>query len=88
MSESQSTQPKQVNTEHLHETAGEGEGVRSEGPEEMSVFDGAGRESVVAIGEDETGRRKQGTGASSEEAARDMKDASEPIGEDFFPPPK
>jgi hypothetical protein len=88
MSESQSTEPKQVNADHLHELAGEGEGIRSESPDQMSVFDSAGREKIVVIGQDDQGRRKQGTGSSAAEAAKDAADSSEPIGEGMYPPPE
>ena len=87
MSETQSTQPKQVNAEHLHELAGENEGIRSNSPDQMSVFDSAGREKVVVIGQDADGGRKQGTGHSAAEAARDAGSTKEPIGEGFYPPP-
>ncbi|MDQ3981042.1 MAG: hypothetical protein M3314_16095 [Actinomycetota bacterium] len=86
--ESQSTQPKQVNAEHLHELAGEGEGIRSNSPDQMSVFDSTGRESVVVVGTDESGRRKQGTGGSAAEAGQDAGSSKEPIGEGFYPPPE
>ena len=88
MEERQTTEPKQIHADHLHELAGEDEGIRSSSPDQMSVFDGAGNESVVVIGEDEEGRRKDGTGASAAEAAADVKDTKEPIGEGFYPPPK
>lgn len=88
MSEGQSTQPKQVNADHLHDLAGEGEGIRSSSPDQMSVFDSAGRESIVVIGQDESGRRKQGTGRSEAEAASDAESTKEPIGEGFYPHPK
>ncbi len=84
----QTTEPKRVNADHLHELAGEDEGIRSSSPAQMSVFDGAGNEAVVVIGQDDQGRRKEGTGASAAEAAKDAKDAREPIGEGFYPPPK
>lgn len=87
MSESQSTQPKQVNADHLHELAGEGEGIRSDSPDQMSVFDSAGGESIVVLGTDDEGRPKQGTGASAAEAAADASSSKEPIGEGFYPPP-
>ena len=83
----QSTEPKQVHAEHLHDLAGENEGIRSSSPDQMSVFDSAGREHIVVVGEDESGRRKEGTGRSAAEAAKDAKDPKEPIGEGFYPPP-
>ena len=87
MSESQSTQPKQVNAEHLHQLAGEGEGIRSDSPDQMSVFDSAGGEKIVVIGQDDEGQRKQGTGDSAAEAAADASSSKEPIGDGFYPPP-
>lgn len=84
--ESQSTEPKQVHADHLHDLAGEGEGIRSDSPDQMSVFS-AGEEQIVVVGQDEEGRRKQGTGRSAAEAAADAQDSKEPIGEGFYPPP-
>lgn len=60
--------------------AAPGEGVRapsvSEGADhpEMSIFDGAGNESVVAITTDDKGRVSEGTGETSEEALTDAQD--------------
>jgi len=63
-------------TDHEQHRAGEGEGVRAPlatetGVSEISVFDGAGNESVVRTQGGEGGRRVQGTGPSSEAAAAD-----------------
>jgi len=63
-------------TDHHQHRAGAGEGVRAPfatetGVSEISVFDGAGNESVVRTKGDETGRRAQGTGPSSEAAEAD-----------------
>ena len=85
--ESQTTQPKQVNADHLHELAGENEGIRSSSPDQMSVFDSAGGEKIVVLGTDESGREKQGTGESAAEAAEEARSTKEPIGEGFYPPP-
>jgi hypothetical protein len=57
-------------TDHPQHRAGPGEGVRAPyatetGVSEISVFDGAGNESVVRTVGDETGRRAQGTGPDS-----------------------
>ena len=65
-------------------TAPEGQGI--EGPEdEMSIFDGAGNESVVVMSEDESGRRAQGTGATREDAAADAETGDDLLGKDFSP---
>jgi hypothetical protein len=86
MNRVQTTEPKQVNADHLHDLTGENEGIRSSSPDQMSVFD-AGEERVVVVGQDSQGRRKQGTGRSAAEAARDARSTKEPIGEGFYPPP-
>lgn len=71
--------------------AGPGEGVRapsvSEGADhaEMSVFDGAGNESVVVVADDEEGKVSEGTGASSAEAMADAKEPDHRLGEGFQP---
>ena len=61
-------------TDHEQHRAGEGEGVRAPfatetGVSEISVFDGAGNESVVRTQGGEGGQRVQGTGPTSEAAA-------------------
>jgi hypothetical protein len=63
-------------TDHPQHRAGAGEGVRAPyatetGVSEISVFDGAGNESVVRTVGGEGGERVQGTGPSSEAAAAD-----------------
>lgn len=63
-------------TDHDQHRAGEGEGVRAPlatetGVSEISVFDGAGNESVVRTVGDETGGRVQGTGPTSAAAEAD-----------------
>ncbi|HWG73380.1 MAG TPA: hypothetical protein VG184_04925 [Acidimicrobiales bacterium] len=55
---------------------------------EMSVFDGAGNESVVVIADDEEGRVSEGTGASSEEAMADAKKPGDRLGPGFNEMPK
>ncbi len=63
------------------------EGIRaslaSEGADhaEMSVFDGAGNESVVVVTDDDEGQVSQGTGGSSEEAMADAKKPGQPLGD-------
>lgn len=61
-------------TDHPQHRAGAGEGVRAPfatetGVSEISVFDGAGNESVVRTVGSEDGGRVQGTGPTSEAAA-------------------
>ena len=63
-------------TDHPQHRAGAGEGARAPqntetGVSEISVFDGAGNESVVRTVGAEGGRRVQGTGPTSEAAAED-----------------
>jgi hypothetical protein len=63
-------------TDHPQHRAGAGEGVRAPyatetGVSEISVFDGAGNESVVRTVGGEGGERVQGTGPNSEAAAAD-----------------
>jgi len=63
-------------SDHPQHRAGPGEGVRAPsvdetGVSEISVFDGAGNESVVRTTTDADGKRAQGTGSSSAEAAAD-----------------
>lgn len=80
---------------HTHETAGrrapEGEGVSapyakdSGGPSQMSVFDGAGNESVVVVGENEDGQVAEGTGATLEDALKDTQKGDSRLGDAFNP---
>ena len=82
-------------TDHEQHRAGAGEGVRApylaDGGDvaEMSVFDGAGNESVVRLSTDADGNSAQGTGPSSEAAADDaeslLKKARRGLGEAFGP---
>jgi hypothetical protein len=63
-------------TDHPQHRAGAGEGVRAPyaaetGVSEISVFDGAGNESVVRTAGGEGGQRVQGTGPSSAAAEAD-----------------
>ncbi len=96
MSEQGNRQPNVAgDTDHPQHRAGEGEGVRAPyatetGVSEISVFDGAGNESVVRTTTDESGKRVQGTGASSADAAADAErlvndDSGQNIGEGFGP---
>lgn len=82
-------------TDHPQHRAGEGEGVRAPnnaegGVSEISVFDGAGNETVVRTIGDESGRRAQGTGATSEEAQANAekllkKGGRQAVGDGFGP---
>jgi hypothetical protein len=69
----------------------EGEGMsapfaaESGGPPQTSVFDGAGNESVVTLGQNEDGRVAEGTGATLEDAMDDATDGSTMLGKDFSP---
>jgi hypothetical protein len=73
--------------------APEGEGARAPfvtekgEPIQQSIFDGSGNEIIVVTIETEEGRR-QGTGATYEEALKNARASKEIIGEGFFPPPK
>lgn len=78
-------------SDHPQHRAGPGEGVRAplaaEGAEhpEISIFDGAGNESVAVLGQDEQGRPKQGTGPTSAAAMTDARQSGDPLGDDFSP---
>ncbi len=93
----QSTQPEENragSSDHpQHRTPG-GEGADAgfaqhsgEGPAEISLYDGKGNEQVGALTEDESGFPRQGSGQDLDEAAKDAKDPSQPIGEGFNPDP-
>jgi hypothetical protein len=69
-------------TDHPQHRAGAGEGVRAPfatetGVSEISVFDGAGNESVVRTVGAEGGRRVQGTGPTSDAAAANAEELLE-----------
>jgi hypothetical protein len=69
-------------TDHHQHRAGAGEGVRAPfatetGVSEISVFDGAGNESVVRTVGDESGGRVQGTGPTSAAAAENAEELLE-----------
>ena len=82
-------------SDHPQHRAGPGEGVRApllaDGGDaaEISVFDGAGNESVVRMKTDAEGRTAQGTGPDSEAAAADadglLKKARRAVGDAFGP---
>jgi len=63
-------------SDHPQHRAGPGEGVRAPlatetGVSEISIFDGAGNETVVRTTTDDSGHRAQGTGSTSADAAAD-----------------
>jgi len=75
-------------TDHPQHRAGDDEGYRAPRVEETgvaqsSIFDGKGNEVVVVSTTDAEGNRKQGTGASAEEARKDAQNPKQPIGEGF-----
>jgi len=78
-------------SDHPQHRAGAGEGSRAPmatetGVSEISIFDGAGNETVVRTTTDAEGHRAQGTGASSAEAAADAErllDDGGGVGEGF-----
>jgi hypothetical protein len=80
MSEQGNRQPGVAgDTDHEQNRAGAGEGVRAPfatetGVSEISVFDGAGNESVVRTVGGADGSRVQGTGPSSAAAAEDAEE--------------
>ena len=83
MSEQGNRQPGRAgDTDHEQNRAGEGEGVRAPfatetGVSEISVFDGAGNESVVRTVGAEDGGRVQGTGPNSAAAAENAEELLE-----------
>ncbi|MEW6154299.1 MAG: hypothetical protein AB1673_09975 [Actinomycetota bacterium] len=90
MSEQRFLDDRVGSSDHPQHRADDDEGYRAPSVDEtgvaqQSIFDGAGNEVVVVTTTDEDGRRKQGTGASFEEALADAQDSSEPIGDGFGP---
>ncbi len=88
MSDQHQQQDRLGSSDHPQYRAPEGEGVdapfqEDQGPIQSSVFDGKGNETVVVTTEGPDGKRKQGTGATAQEAMASSQDPSEPIGEDF-----
>ncbi len=53
------------------------------GPAEYSLYDGKGNEMTTVLTEDEEGRPREGTGADREEAMKEAKDPSNPVGKGF-----
>lgn len=90
MSEQRMQDDRTGSSDHPQHRAGPDEGYRAprvtkeSGVAQSSIFDGAGNEVVVVTTTNEkTGERKQGTGASAEEAMKSAQDTKEPIGEQF-----
>lgn len=76
-------------SDHPQHRAGPGEGIRAPMAEdgadhaEMSVFDAAGNEKVVAVADDDEGRMSQGTGDSSAEALADAHKTGDRLGHGY-----
>ncbi len=94
MSEQGNRQPGVAgDTDHPQHRAGEGEGVRRSqdetGVAEISIFDGAGNESVVRLERTEDGRTAQGAGPDSASAAAEadelLKDSRVGLSDKFSP---
>lgn len=90
MSDQHMQEDRVGSTDHPQYRPPEGEGVgapyrEDKGPIQSSVFDGKGNETVVVTTQGPDGRRKQGTGATADDAMADAQDPSEPIGEGFGP---
>lgn len=68
-----------------------GEGISSPpasetgGPPQTSIFDGAGNESVVTLGQDKDGRVAEGAGATLDDAMEDAAEGDTLLGDDFSP---
>jgi hypothetical protein len=91
MSEQHMQDDRVGSSDHPQYRAPKGEGydaphVEETGIAQQSVFDGAGNETVVVTTTNDDGVRKQGTGATAEDALKDAHDTKEPIGEGFYPP--
>ena len=95
MSEQGNRQPGVTgDTDHEQHRAGPGEGVRAPyaeetGVAEMSIFDGAGNESVVRLERTEDGSTAQGAGPDSEaaqaEAEKLLKESRVGLSDKFSP---
>ncbi len=92
----QSQQPEENRTgssDHPQHRTPTGEGADAElsqkegGPAEYSLYDGKGNEIVTTLTEDETGFPREGTGQDLDEAIKEARDPSVPLGEGFNPPP-
>jgi hypothetical protein len=77
-------------TDHPQHRAGADEGYRKDPtddskPPQISIFDGAGNESVVVATTNAEGKVAQGTGATAAEAAADAETAEGKLGDAFSP---
>ena len=88
----QGMQPEQNRTgdsDHPQHRTPAGEGSETQlaekegGPAEYSLYDGKGNEQTVVVTEDEEGNPREGTGADRDEAIKEARDPSVPIGEGF-----
>ena len=88
----QGMQPEQNRTgdsDHPQHRTPAGEGSETPlaekegGPAEYSLYDGKGNEQTVVVTEDEEGNPREGTGADRDEAIKEARDPSVPIGEGF-----
>lgn len=81
-----------VGTPEEARRAPEGEGNRAEfaahgaDKAQFSIFDGAGNENVVVVGDNEEGRPVAATGETADEAQKSVKKMDTMIGEDYYPP--
>jgi len=92
MSEQHMQDDRLGSSDHPQHRAGPDEGVRApfqeeKGPIQSSVFDGAGNEVVVVTTTNAEGERVQGTGASAEEAAKEVDKLDKATGDGFYPEP-
>jgi hypothetical protein len=78
--------PQLGSTDHPQHRAPEGEGIRSDSPNQYSIFDGEGNEVVVTVHGEQEGERTLATGPTAAESAQTA-DKSDEVGEGFFPPP-
>ena len=86
----QSMQPEENragSSDHPQQRTPEGEGSdtglaqEEGGPAEYSIYDGKGNEMTAVVTEDEEGFPREGTGKTHEEALKEARDPSIPIGE-------
>lgn len=81
MTNQENPNPKEFPGDDTH--VAEGEGVSADDPTQMSIYDGAGNETVVVMAENEEGRRAQGTGATAAEARQDAESGDSILGSGF-----
>lgn len=79
----QNRHPEELGPDQMRAAPGTG---RQQGePTEMTTWDGAGNPIKHVFTDDESGHLAEGTGASTEEAAKDAKDPSHLLGQDASP---